>query len=136
MTGQLSKENINKHQKIKDMNKQTIITALIAVLLGLVSCSSDNDYEDKVEQVTIYVSAETGMFYNVPNTTLEEGMMIRVDGEENYICVAFNTIAGFTYERGHEYELLVKKTKLANPPKDSGSIRYELIRIVSQRKVV
>ena len=46
------------------MNKQTIITALIAVLLGLVSCSSDNDYEDKVEQVTIYVSAETGMFYN------------------------------------------------------------------------
>jgi hypothetical protein len=132
----LSKENINKHQKIKDMNKQTIITALIAVLLGLVSCSSDNDYEDKVEQVTIYVSAETGMFYNVPNTTLEEGMMIRVDGEDNYICVAFNTIAGFTYEKGNEYELLVKKTKLANPPKDSGSIRYELIRIVSKKKVM
>jgi hypothetical protein len=136
MTGQLSKENINKHQKIKDMNKQTIITALIAVLLGLVSCSSDNDYEDKVEQVTIYVSAETGMFYNVPNTTLEEGMMIRVDGEDHYICVAFNTIAGFTYEKGNEYELLVKKTKLANPPKDSGSIRYELIRIVSKKKVM
>ena len=136
MTGQLSKENINKHQKIKDMNKQTIITALIAVLLGLVSCSSDNDYEDKVEQVTVYVSAETGLFYNVPNTTLEEGMMIRVDGEDNYICVAFNTIAGFTYEKGNEYELLVKKTKLANPPKDSGSIRYELIRIVSKKKVM
>lgn len=136
MTGQLSKENINKHQKIKDMNKQTIITALIAVLLGLVSCSSDNDYEDKVEQVTVYVSAETGLFYNVPNTTLEEGMMIRVDGEDHYICVAFNTIAGFTYEKGNEYELLVKKTKLANPPKDSGSIRYELIRIVSKKKVM
>ena len=136
MTGQLSKENINKHQKIKDMNKQTIITALIAVLLGLVSCSSDNDYEDKVEQVTIYVSAETGMFYNVPNTTLEEGMMIRGDGEDHYICVAFNTIAGFTYEKGNEYELLVKKTKLANPPKDSGSTRYELIRIVSKKKVM
>ena len=117
------------------MNKQTIITALIAVLLGLVSCSSDNDYEDKVEQVTIYVSAETGMFYNVPNTTLEEGMMIRVDGEDNYICVAFNTIAGFTYEKGNEYELLVKKTKLANPPKDSGSIRYELVSILSDKKV-
>ena len=117
------------------MNKQTIITALIAVLLGLVSCSSDNDYEDKVEQVTIFVSAETGMFYNVPNTTLEEGMMIRVDGEDNYICVAFNTIKGFTYERGHEYELLVKKTKLANPPKDSGSLRYELIHIVSDKEI-
>ena len=116
------------------MNKKSIITTLLTALFGLVSCSSDNDYKDKVEQVTVYVSAETGMFYNVPNTTLEEGMMIRVDGEDHYICVAFNKIAGFTYEKGNEYELLVKKTTLVNPPKDSGSTRYELIRIVSQRK--
>ena len=111
------------------------ITFMMLAAFSLASCSSDDDYKDKVEQITVYVSAETGMFYNVPNTTLEEGMMIRVDGEDNYICVAFNTIAGFTYEKGNEYELLVKKTKLANPPKDSGSIRYELIRIVSQRMV-
>ena len=113
----------------------TIITILLAAILGLASCNRDSNYEDKVEQVTVYVSAETGMFYNVPNTTLEEGMMIRVDGEDNYICVAFNTIKGFTYERGHEYELLVKKTKLANPPKDSGSLRYELIHIVSDKEI-
>ena len=118
------------------MKKQTIITILFAVILGLASCNRDSIYEDKVEQVTVYVSAETSLFYNVPNTTLEEGMMIRVDGEDNYICVAFNTIARFTYEKGNEYELLVKKTKLANPPKDSGSIRYELIRIVSKKKVM
>ena len=118
------------------MKKQTIITILLAAILGLASCNRDSIYEDKVDQVTVYVSAETGLFYNVPNTTLEEGMMIRVDGEENYICVAFNTIAGFTYEKGNEYELLLKKTKLANPPKDSGSIRYELIRIVSKKKVM
>ena len=84
----------------------------------------------------MYLLKQVCLFYNVPNTTLEEGMMIRVDGEDNYICVAFNTIAGFTYEKGNEYELLVKKTKLANPPKDSGSIRYELIRIVSKKKVM
>ena len=116
------------------MNKKSIITALLVAILGLVSCNSDSDYEDKVEQVTVYVSAETGMFYNVPNTSLEEGMLIRID-HEYYICVAFNTIAGFTYEKGNEYELLVKKTKLANPPQDSGSVKYELLRVVSQRKV-
>ena len=116
------------------MNKKTILTALLAAILGLASCNRDSNYEDKVEQVTVYVSAETGMFYNVPNTTLEEGMMIRADGEDNYICVAFNTIAGFTYEKGNEYELLVKRTTIANPPQDSGKYRYELIRIVSQRK--
>ena len=114
--------------------KKIIITALLAVLLGLVSCERE-DIKDKVEQVTVYVSAETGLFYNVPNTTPEEGMMIRIEGEDHYICVAFNTIADFTYEKGNEYELLVKKTTLANPPKDSGSTRYELIRIVSQRKL-
>ena len=46
------------------MNKKLIITVLLAiVVIGLVSCNSDNDYEDKVEQVTVYVSAETGVFY-------------------------------------------------------------------------
>ena len=119
---------------MKTMKLWKIAFMMLAVF-SLASCCSDVDNKDKVEQITVYVSAETGMFYNVPNTSLEEGMMIRIDGEDNYICVAFNTIAGFTYEKGNEYELLVQKTKLANPPKDSGSIRYELIRIVSQRKV-
>ena len=116
------------------MKKKTIITALLAAIFGLTSCSRDSNYEDKVEHFTLYVSAETGLFYNVPNTTPEEGMMILIEGEDHYICVAFNTIAGFTYEKGNEYELLVKKTTLANPPKDSGSSRYELVCIVSQRK--
>ena len=83
------------------MKKQTTITILLALILGLTSCNRDSNYEDKVEQVTVYVSAETGMFYNVPNTTIEEGMMNRVDVEDNYICVAFNTIAGITYEKGN-----------------------------------
>ncbi|OYP59566.1 DUF4377 domain-containing protein [Prevotella sp. P3-122] len=50
-------------------------------------------------------------------------------------CVSFQEISGFTFESGYEYELLVKKTTYANPPQDSGNIRYELIRIVSRKKV-
>ena len=117
------------------MNKQTFIIALLAAIFGLTSCSRDSNYEDKVDKVIVYVSAETGLFYNVPNNTPEEGMVIRVQDDGYFICVAFNTIAGFTYEKGCEYELLVKKTTLANPPKDTGSTRYELISIVSQRKM-
>ena len=49
-------------------------------------------------------------------------------------CVSFQTITGFTYERVHEYELLVKRTTLANPPQDSGKYRYELVRIVSDKE--
>ena len=29
------------------MNKKTIITTLLAAILGLASCNSDSDYEDK-----------------------------------------------------------------------------------------
>ena len=110
------------------------ISVMCAALLSLASCSSDDDNKDIVEQVTIFVSAETGTYNVVPDTTLEEGMLIRID-HEYYICVAFNTIEGFTYERGHEYELLVKRTTLANPPQDSGKYRYELVRIVSDKKI-
>ena len=47
------------------MNIKLIITALLVSILGLVSCKSDYDNEDKVEQVTIFVSAETGVYYDM-----------------------------------------------------------------------
>ena len=118
------------------MNKKAIITAMLALdAFFLASCSSDDDNEDKVEQVTVYVSAETGTYQNVPDNNSVEGMLIRKNGAANWKCVSFMEITGFTYERGNEYELLVKKTTLANPPQDSWNIRYELFRIVSQRKI-
>ena len=107
---------------------------MCAAVLSLFSCSSDDDDKDIVEQVTIFVSAETGTYNVVPSNTFAEGMMIREQGESTFYCVSFQTITGFTYERGHEYELLVKRTTLANPPQDSGKYRYELVRIVSDKE--
>ena len=120
------------------MKKKTIITALLTTMFGLVSCSSDNDTADKVEQVTVYVSAETGIYYDLFDAERQhpiEGMKIQEKGTTRWECVHFATITGFTYEKGYEYELLVKKTTLTNPPQDSSNIRYELIRIVSQKKI-
>jgi len=106
---------------------------------SLASCNSDNDNKDKVEQVTVYVSAETGTYYDLFDSKREhpiEGMQIQEKGETRWECVHFATIMGFfNYEKGNEYELLVKKTTLANPPQDASNIRYELISIVSQRKI-
>ena len=101
------------------------------------SCGNDYDNEDKVEQITVYVSAETGTFYDLFDSKREhpiEGMQIQEKGETRWRCVDFQTIKGFTYEKGNEYELLVKKTTLANPPQDDTNVRYELIHIVSQNK--
>lgn len=115
------------------------IFMMCAVLLSLASCSSDDDDKDIVEQVTIYVSAETGVYYDMWLDPEREnpivGMQIKEKGDTHWRCISLYTIKGYTYEKGHEYELLVKKTTLANPPRDSGKYRYELVRIVSDKKI-
>ena len=120
--------------KMKTMKLWRIAFVMLAAF-SLASCSSDDENKDIVDQVIIYVSAETGTYNNVPDNTYLEGMMMREQGENAFYCVSFQEITGFTYERGHEYELLVKRTTLANPPQDSGKYRYELVRIVSDKKI-
>ena len=111
------------------------IAFVMLAAFSFASCSSNDDDKDIVEQVTIYVSAETGTYNIVPSNIFAEGMMIREEGESAFYCVSFQEIMGFTYERGHEYELLVKRTTLANLPQDSSKYRYELVRIISDKKV-
>ena len=122
---------------MKTMKLWRIAFVMLAAF-SLASCSSDDDNEDKVEQVTLYVSAETGVYYDLFDAEREhpiEGMQIREEGNSVWRTVSLYTITGFTYEKGNEYELLVRKTTLANPPQDASNIRYELISIISQRKV-
>ena len=130
------------HANLFANGRTRAIYAIAFVMLAafsLASCSSDDDNEDEVEQVTVYVSAETGVYYDMWLDLEREnpiiGMQIREEGNSVWRTVSLYTIKGFTYKKGNEYELLVKKTSLANPPQDSSSIRYELISIVSQRRV-
>ena len=115
------------------------IMLMMLAAFSLTSCSSDDDNEDKVEQVTVYVSAETGVYYDMWLDPEREnpiiGMQILEKGENRWRTVSLYTITGFTYKKGNEYELLVKKTTLANPPQDASNVRYELIRIVTQKKI-
>jgi len=115
------------------------IAFVMLAAFSLTSCSSDDDNEDKVEQVTVYVSAETGTYYDMWLDPEREnpivGMQIREEGSSVWRTVGLYTIKDFIYKKGNEYELLVKKTMLANPPQDDVKVKYELISIVSQIKV-
>jgi hypothetical protein len=44
----------------------------------------------------------------------------------------YDQIEGFTFEDGFEYELVVSKTEILNPPADGSSVAYELIEVVSK----
>ena len=112
---------------------------MMLAAFSIASCSNDDENKDRVEQVTVYVSAETGVYYDMWLDPEREnpivGMQIQEKGDTRWRCVSLYTITGFTYKKGNEYELLVKKTTLAYPPQDDVNVRYELIRIVSQRKI-
>lgn len=120
----------------RKMKKTLNLLFLLLAVFAISSCSSDDDEKkDSVKEITIYVSSETGESYGF-NSTPEECMLVMFDnpnGEWEHL--GLYRIEGFTYVKGHEYELRVKMTTLANPPADGYSHRYLLVKIVQDKLV-
>ena len=120
----------------RKMKKTLNLLFLLLTVFAISSCSSDDDEKkDSVKEITIYVSSETGESYGF-NSTPEECMLVKFDnpnGEWEHL--GLYRIEGFTYVKGHEYELRVKMTTLANPPADGYSHRYLLVKIVQDKLV-
>lgn len=43
-------------------------------------------------------------------------------------------IEGFAPRAGYFYKIVVRRSAVANPPADAGSLRYELVKVVSHKK--
>lgn len=122
---------------IKRKIKKTLnLLFLLLAVFAVSSCSSDDDEKkDSVKEITIYVSSETGESYGF-NSTPEECMLVKFDnpnGEWEHL--GLYRIEGFTYVKGHEYELRIKMTTIASPPADGYSHKYLLVKIVQDKLV-
>ena len=119
------------------MNK--LIIPLLFITAFLISACSDNEPKDAVKEIKMSISSETGVMYNVFDEQKEHPIeCMLVMSEDNpgvWEPLGFNSIEGFTYVRGHEYYLSVKRTILANPPADASDRTYSLIRILQDRVV-
>ena len=115
------------------------IFVMCAAMLSLASCSSDDDNKDITSEINMNVSAEPGVMYDLFDSMGEhpiECMQVMTEDEPGrWQNLYFNEVMGFTYERGHEYVLRVKRTILANPPQDASNRTYELGRILADKKV-
>lgn len=118
------------------MKKTLNLLFLLLAVFAISSCSSDDDeIKDSVKEITIYVSSETGERYGF-NSTPEECMLVKFDNPNGkWEHLGLYRIEGFTYVKGHEYELRVKMTTLANPPADGYSHKYLLVKIVQDKLV-
>ncbi len=107
--------------------------------VSLASCSSDDDDKDITKEIIMNVSAEPGVMYDLFDSMGEhpiECMQVMTEDEPGqWQYLYFSEVKGFTYERGHEYVLRVKRTILANPPQDASNRTYELVRILADKKV-
>lgn len=80
------------------------------------------------EQLTMFVDAEQ---VDCVGVAPQKCLRIKFGADEEWQLL-YSGIEGFNYEPGFEYELLVNKTEVENPPADASSIRYTLIEEVSK----
>ncbi len=115
--------------------KQFIFSFLLSICLAVTSCGFPDEPKDTVREITMMVSAETGVTYNLFDTYGEhpiECMLVKYGKDsDRWQPFSFSAIEGFTYERGHEYILRVRMTTLANPPADGSCFTFALVRILS-----
>lgn len=125
---------------MKNRNFLRMLLMAFFAVAGLTACSDDDAPKDSVKEIRMLVSAETGVTYAWGDDMKEnpiECMLVKTEGDsEEWQNLGFEQIKGFSYERGHEYYLSVKRTILANPPADASDRTYELIRVLEDRLVV
>lgn len=109
---------------------------LFLCLLSFIGCKKDGP-KDEMQIISMSISEETGITYDLFDTNKEypiECMLVmEEDAPRVWQPMTFGTIKGFTYEKGHSYELKVKRTRLANPPMDASAYTYELVQILEDR---
>jgi hypothetical protein len=110
---------------------------LCTALITMVACTpppldepmgSQEQVDPEGEVVTLYVGPER---VDCVGVAPQRCLLVRETAETDY-SYFYSTIEGFDYEPGYEYELLVEKTPVENPPADGSSIRWMLIEVVEK----
>lgn len=102
-----------------------ILLPLAAALLPACSTVTGGEQHRDTFYVASYTRACTGMYEM-------QCMLVREDPDGQWLNF-YEQIAGFAYEPGYEYVLEVGWREIPNPPQDSSSREYWLIRQVSKK---
>jgi heat shock protein HslJ len=112
-----------------------IFVVLAALIVAATACTPTG-----VEPESSATTGETRTLFVGPEqvdctgVAPQKCLQVREDADGDY-QLFYNTIEGFTFEPGFEYELLVQIDPVANPPADGSSLKYTLVEIVSKTAV-
>ena len=102
-----------------------VVTTISLVFLSAAGCQFATE---PAETFILYVGPE-----QVPCQGLvpQSCLLIRTSPDADWSYL-YDGIDGFTHEEGFSYRLLVHRREIENPPQDSSSITYRLIRVVEK----
>lgn len=110
------------------------VFSLFSIVAFFVSGCSNDEPKDSVKEIAMSVSAQTVIMHSLSNYRVCM-LVMSEDDPGQWKALDINAIEGFKYEKGHEYELRVKRTILADPPMDGSNIRCSLVQILMDKLV-
>ncbi len=106
------------------MRLARIIPFLALLFLPACELFTGSDTHEVLLYVAPYTQECRGM-------EVRQCMLVKEDPADSWEFF-YNEIAGFTYEPGFNYSLLVRWREIDNPPADGSSREYSLVRMVQK----
>lgn len=98
---------------------------ILVVFMLIISCEKNN--LDVNEKTLMIASTKVDCVGVAPQKCL----LTKEVGAENW-GYFYSSIAGFNYEEGFEYKILISEKEIENPPQDASSKEYTLIKVISK----
>ncbi len=124
------------------MKKVKLLLGIILMGVTIVSCTKDakktRDSGDVEQTVMMTIYPETANRPNMMGNIWTQPLVFS-DDDTNQKQVMIDIITegfDFDYKRGYEYKIEAKKVWMKNPPQDVSSIKYEFVKLVSEKKAI
>jgi hypothetical protein len=105
-----------------EINKNILLLFLFFTIL---SCENNNLQE--IEK-TLYIASKKADCIGI---SPQKCLLIKESKQQNWEYF-YDSIIGFEYEEGFEYEIVVYEKEIENPPQDASSIKTTIIKMISK----